>query len=169
MINFTLSKHSISIRPLTLKNFSNDYIKWINSKNINKFLETKKITKKNLEKYIVLNLNSPKYLLCGVFLNKIHIGNIRMIRDIKYKDHCSIGILIGKKTKIIGLTPIIISKFSDFLFKNKQINTIKAGIRVENIKSLIVFLKSGFQIDGFKNKNKKNNKIVTFTKHKNFK
>ena len=90
-----------------------------------------------------------------------------MIRNIKNKDYCSIGILIGKKTKIKQLTPIIISKFSDYLFKNKKINTIKAGIRVENIKSLIVFLKSGFQIDGFKIKNK--NKIVTIIKHKNFK
>ena len=45
MINFILSKQSISIRPLTLKNYSNNYIKWINSKNINQF-QTKKITKK---------------------------------------------------------------------------------------------------------------------------
>lgn len=165
MIKFKLNKRNIILKELSLKDYSKKYENWLNNKNVNKYLFTKSANKNKILKYIQSNLNNPNNLLCGIFLDKKHIGNIRLVRDVN-KSH-SIGLLIGEKHKINNLAVTVINKFCKFIFKKYPIKKIYIGIIKDNIKSLVVFLKAGFKIYDFKIKKKKI--IILLYKQKDYK
>ena len=130
---------------------SKDYIKWLNDKKINEFLEVRyqSHNKKSLNNWIVNLFNSNDNILFGIFLKKekLHIGNIKAkINFINLR--AEIGILIGlKNLHGKGYGSQSINLLCEYLFNNLKLKKIYAGALESNIASQKVFKKSKFKIE----------------------
>lgn len=130
---------------------SKDYIKWLNNKKINKFLEARhqSHSRKSLNNWIDNLFDSGDNLLLGIFLKKekIHIGNIKAKINFQHQ-RAEIGILIGiKNLHRKGYGSQSINLLCDFLFDNLKLKKIYAGASEPNIASQKVFKKSKFKIE----------------------
>lgn len=130
---------------------SKDYIKWLNDKKINEFLEARNQShnKKSLNNWIDNLFASGDNLLFGIFLKKekLHIGNIKAKINFQHQ-RAEIGILIGTKNlHRKGYGSQSINLLCDFLFDNLKLKKIYAGASEPNIASQKVFKKSQFKIE----------------------
>lgn len=146
--------NSIFIKQLTTKNFSPDYLNWVNDKSVNKYLEIrhKKQTKKNLEEFIDLCKNSKEIKLFGIFLkeNKNHIGNIKIQITNHIHKRAEVGLLIGdKRAWGKGYGTEAIKLITQYAKKKLNLKKLYAGCYEENIGSKKAFLKAGWEIEGF--------------------
>lgn len=136
------------LRPLRETDLSQAYIDGMNSPEIKKFLMQPNMepqTKGSLIKYIRTNLESSDSILFGLFVDKIHRGNIRL-HDIT-PGSASLGIAIFDRDiwgKGWGSQSIkIISKFG---CQKLKISKILAGISNKNVSSIRAFKKAGYHI-----------------------
>lgn len=140
----------IYLRTLTAKDASNRYYSWINDREINKYLESKKTTIADLHKYIKIRFNDPNSLFFGIFLkNKdIHIGNVKLEPiDFNVKK-ATLGILIGDKNYWNkGFATEALKILKDFAFNKLNLDEINLGVNKENIGAVKAYEKSGFYVD----------------------
>jgi len=131
-----------------------DYHKWINNPKINRFLEARLINhdKKSLVKYIDTINKDENKILFGIFVNNIHIGNIKLEINHIHK-FADVSIVIGDERlhkSGIGLQAI------EFIKNNAKnhfnLRKLIASSYSSNIGSIRLFLKCNFkQIGKFKN------------------
>lgn len=78
--NVIIEGERIFLRILTEKDASDKYCSWINDLEVNKYLESKKATVRDLIEYIRVRFNDPNCLFFGIFIksNNKHIGNIKL-------------------------------------------------------------------------------------------
>ncbi|VAY86378.1 acetyltransferase [hydrothermal vent metagenome] len=118
-------------------------------KDVNQFLESRfsSFTKKELDEYITsCNLNN-NVLLKGIFVNDVHIGNIKLDIDNNHK-FAFLGILVGDKSfhnKNVGKQAVLLMLH---LAKEIKLNKILAGIYACNANSLSLFKSLGFVQSG---------------------
>jgi [ribosomal protein S5]-alanine N-acetyltransferase len=134
------------LRPLRETDLSQAYIDGMNSPEIRKFLMQPNMepqTKGSLIEYIRLNFKAHDAVLFGLFVNKIHRGNIRLHNITP--DSAFLGIAIfdrsiwGK-----GWGSRAIRTVSDFGILQLKIKKISAGISDENQPSIRAFKKAGY-------------------------
>lgn len=144
----------IKLKKLTLKNFSPDYINWINSNKVNKYLEIryKKQTKNDIKKFISKCKKSRTTYLFGIFIIKtdLHIGNIKLeITNLQHR-RAEVGIMIGYESewgKGYGAQAIkLLEKFAKIRLKLKK---LYAGCYESNTGSIKAFLNAGWEVEGF--------------------
>ncbi len=145
----------ISLRPLTISDVTNTYVNWLNDKKINQFLESRfiKHTQENVKDFVKKIQIDSNFLFYTIINNdsKKHIGNIKL-GPINWIHRTSdIGILIGDKNSWgKGYATDAITMLTNFSFSDLNLHKITAGIYEENIGSLKAFLKSNFEIEGFR-------------------
>jgi len=128
------------------------YVKWINDQKITKYMETglSPVTNNNLRDYIESSNNSTGLLL-GIFIKDCaeHIGNVKL-HNINFKSRrADIGIMIGEfsaQGKGYGLEAIQLVLQHAFMVLN--LNKICAGANINNLSSVKLFEKAGFQLEG---------------------
>lgn len=153
----------VILRPLTTKDATSQYASWLNDPIVNKFLETRRATTRDLKDYIQeKNLNSNAILL-GIFLkkNSLHIGNVKLEPIDFEKKIAQFGLLIGEKDywgKGIGteVTKMVIN----WAFKKLGLKKIELGVIANNTAAINVYKKAGFKILRTKKKAVNHNGIL---------
>lgn len=147
----TIQDNFIYLRKLTLKDISNNYLKWVNNKEVTKFMEIRDetFTKNDLINFVTNINNSDYQILFGIFdisKNK-HIGNIKLEYLNKEKEKVSLGLFIGEKSYWgKGYATKAINLATSYGFDKLVITTIIAGAFTKNIGSIKAFEKNGYEI-----------------------
>lgn len=76
------------------RKFLNKYQKWIKTKKVNKYLEKKSSSKKDLTKFLNKMIISKNNILFKILFQQKHIGNLRLSFE---KKNVGFGIMIGNK------------------------------------------------------------------------
>lgn len=152
-----LEGNTIFLRHLKKTDATANYVKWLNSKKINQFLESRFIrhNKKDVENYIKKMNKNPNIIFLAIIRrdNNKHIGNIKLGPIDWNHRFGEIGIMIGDKNSCgKGYGTDAIKLLSDFGFDYLKLHKIGAGVYENNIGSIKAFLKVGFFIDGIRYK-----------------
>ncbi|MFH1536889.1 MAG: GNAT family protein [Patescibacteria group bacterium] len=153
--NRKINGETIYLRKLINKDATKKYCSWLNDPGVNKFLETRKSTIKDLKEYIKKQNHNQDSLFLGVFdkKNNVHIGNIKL-EPIDWKKKKAIfGIIIGDKNywgRGVGqeATKLTIS----YAFKNLGLKEIELGVISQNERARKAFERSGFKVTGLEKK-----------------
>ena len=75
-----LRGEAITLRPLTVSDFTDQYLGWLNDPKINRYLETRweEQTKNTIELFLEEMEKSVKSVLFGIFFKGKHVGNIKI-------------------------------------------------------------------------------------------
>jgi len=150
------NNHSrILLRPIKISDVTTDYVKWLNSKKVNQFLESRFQhhtiqTLKNFLKKINQDENTFFYAII-LKNNGKHIGNIKLGPiNLKHKIG-EIGIMIGdKKSWGQGYATEAINLLSNFSKNKLNLHKITAGSYANNIGSIKAFKNAGFFQEGIR-------------------
>lgn len=124
-----------------------EYCDWLNDSAVNKYLETRSSSIRELEEYIADKLNGENSLLFGIF-NKSdnrHIGNIKL-EPINFEKSCAtMGIIIGDKNYWgRGLATEATRVLVNYAFNELGLKEINLGVISENEPAIRVYEKCGF-------------------------
>lgn len=144
---------NLILKELSILDVKLKYVNWLNNKNINRFLESRKSkqTIKSCKIYVDKIKKNPNQYLFGIFIKSknAHIGNIKLEISHPKEKIADIGILIGeKKYHGKGFGTESIKAIVKFAFKEKKMKRIQAGFYETNTASIKSFLNSGFELDG---------------------
>ena len=144
-----LEGQRIYLRILTVNDASEKYCSWINDSDVNRFLESKKITIKELQEYIENKYNNPNCIFLGIFLknNNVHIGNVKL-EPIDFKEKkATLGILIGEKNCWgKGYATEALKLLINYSFNIIDLKEIDLGVNKKNVGAIKSYQKSGFEI-----------------------
>lgn len=135
----------IYLRRLIKRDATEKYASWINDPEVNKYLDSKKISIHELENYIWEKLHDPNCLFLGIFLknNDEHIGNIKLDFN---ESKATLGILIGKKSLWDkGFGSEAIKLLISYAFEQRRLIEINLGVNKENHRAYKLYLKNGFR------------------------
>ena len=139
----------IYLRTLTLKDATERYCSWINDQEVNRFLESKRITIDELKKYIQKRISDSNCLFCGIFLkeNDIHIGNVKLEPINFMEKKATLGIIIGAKEYWNkGFATESLEIIFNYSFNTLGLDEIDLGVYKENKSAIKTYIKAGFEI-----------------------
>lgn len=140
---------SIYLKSLDKNNATEDYAAWLNDKEVNYYLETRKTTCEDLKKYIEEKNKSDEALFLGIFSADTdeHIGNIKLEPIETEKKQGTVGILIGnKKYWGKGAGTEATKLLVEYAFKKLGLEGVSLGVILENKAAIRVYEKVGFEI-----------------------
>ena len=139
----------VYLRKLISADTSPDYCSWLNDREVNKYLETRKSTMAELKKYVIEKSSQFDCLLVGIFDKKtdLHIGNIKLEPIDWRRKKATYGILIGNKNywgKGIGeeATKLII----EYAFRKLGLESIELGVIPQNKNAVKLYKKLKFRV-----------------------
>lgn len=150
---FKITTERLILRNLKVTDISAAYVAWLNDPQFKKYLthSPKKITISGCRQVVGSYEHSQDKALIGIFLrdSQMHIGNITVSSVDWGNRFIGIGIGIGRKgCQGKGFAFESMCAFMKALFNDSGMHSIQAGINVNNMESLNLFLKCGFKVDG---------------------
>lgn len=151
-MSYFLESARLHYREVKLSDIEQGYHKWMNDREIVKFLESRlrPVSVENLRKYILAQ-NEEAHTLFLAIVDKgkdKHIGNIKLGPINTIHRYGDIGIIIGEQDFWgKGLATEAIATITKFAFKNLDLNKVTAGCYNNNAGSLKAFQKAGFEIE----------------------
>jgi [ribosomal protein S5]-alanine N-acetyltransferase len=145
-----LNGEKVQLRTMTEKQATQRYVDWMNDTKINQYLESrfKKHTIESAKKYIKDMDTSLDDFFCGIFVNNVHVGNIKLTVNNNHKLG-GIGFLIGDTDYWHkGYATEAIMLMTQFGFDKLDLNKIHAGVYANNIGSIMALRKAGYKEDG---------------------
>jgi len=145
-----LIEKNIKLKNIDINDCTEQYANWLNDENVNRFLETRFVNQnvEMIKDFVTIINNSSDSYLFGIFVNDLHIGNIKIgpIHPIyKYAD---ISYFIGDKSYWgKGYAAIAIKLIINFGFSILGLNRIQAGVHAGNSSSQKVLEKCGLKIE----------------------
>jgi [ribosomal protein S5]-alanine N-acetyltransferase len=139
------------LSKFTNSDVSEEYIDWLNTKEINQYLESRleKQTKKTCCQFLKNIADNNYFFSIKDKINKRHIGNIKLGPINYIYKRAVIGILIGDQSYWRkGVASEVIRCICTFAFKELDLNKIEAGAYKDNIGSIKAFEKCGFSVEG---------------------
>jgi hypothetical protein len=119
----------IILKEFSKKNITQNYISWLNNKNLMKYSRHKKTTfDYEICKNFYKKMKVKKNLFFAIYLNKLHIGNIVAYLDL-VKKKAEISILTTRANTGFAACKKIIT-----ILKKLKINKIYCGTNKKNIK-----------------------------------
>ena len=141
----------IELRTLFDTYVSNDYVKWLNDPEINKYLEIRHkvpITKSDIVDFIS-NCKKIQRHHWGIFVNNNHVGNISCSDKSPIYKWIDISIVVGNKTCWgNGVGRMALSGAINYLINNIGFHRIQAGVYANNTASIKLFQRLGFLEEG---------------------
>ena len=137
-----------------MDDISNKYIKWLNDKEVNQYLETRFQVQDHqscLEfvKRMQEDANEELFAIYTVDNNE-HIGNCKLGAINKFHHTAEISFFIGSKSFWgAGYATEVVSHLVKFGFEDLGLEKITAGCYESNKGSKKVLIKAGFEIEGF--------------------
>lgn len=144
------------LRSLEIIDCNENYLNWLNDKEVNKFLETRLYPQsiKSIQSFVdEINKSEHSYLF-GIFYKEdnnslIHIGNVKIGPIHKFYSYADISYFIGDKNYWgKGLATKVIKAVLKFGFEVLNLNRIQAGVFSSNIASIKVLEKAGLILEG---------------------
>jgi RimJ/RimL family protein N-acetyltransferase len=148
-----MKKENIYLKRLEATHVTDDYVNWMNDKDINKYLESRHEVHslssiKNFVKH--MSQNDTNFLF-GIFCSDTskHIGNIKL-GPIDYRyNRAEIGLIIGnKKYWGKGLATEAIIAVCNIASRDLKLRKVEAGCYSSNVGSKKAFEKAGFELEG---------------------
>ena len=140
----------IYIKELSEIDVSDNYLKWMNDTEINRYLESRfsTYTLEELKDFVKEQQRSKTSYLFGIYTktDDIHIGNIKIGGIDPHHKRGSIGLIIGNKEywgKGIGTKAVKL--LLEFVFESLKLNKVTAGMYKNNIGSYKLFKQLGFK------------------------
>jgi len=152
MIEIKIETERLILRNLNLDDISEDYVNWLNNKEINKYLSCsgKQQTIESCRAYLESYQGNNDKALIGIFLknNGLHIGNLTLSTINWNAKMAAIGISIGRKGCTgKGFGKEALRAVVEYCFKDLELCRVYAGISVRNIRSLNLYIKCGFLVE----------------------
>jgi spore coat polysaccharide biosynthesis protein SpsF len=145
-----LETPNLLLRPLVPDDASERYCEWLNDSEVNRHLETKQISLKELRDYIAEKHESPECIFLGIFSKetKKHIGNIKL-EPISYAEKtATIGILIGDKNSWgKGICTEAITAVVEYALSTLGLHKISLGVVSENLAAIKCYERAGFTLE----------------------
>ena len=143
----------IYLRRLRQSDVSETYLAWMNSAEINQYLESRfgEHTMESLAEFVAAMAGDPRNLFTGIFLKDgdRHIGNIKLGPINTQHSHAEIGLLIGDRACWgKGYASEAIDALTRFAFEEVNLHKIVAGAYEDNGGSTKAFLKVGYALEG---------------------
>lgn len=155
-----LENNVIFLRPLHVKDITDEYINGLNSPEVNRYLVNVRInpqTKETVEKFINSNRESPSDIFFGIFIRndpEPFIGTLRVSGIDFFHYTASIGIcLFAKRAWKKGYALQSLQLVKDYLLGVVGLHYIEAGMYGENANSINLFSRAGF-LEWYRVKNK---------------
>lgn len=151
-LDIQLGDNKLSLKSLSPKEVSEEYVGWLNDPEVNQYLEVrhKLHTLATVTEYVASMFESKHSYLFGIYIENKHVGNIQLtITSTQYKVG-AIGLMIGHKQywgKGIGRAAIDL--ITNFAFETLELKKLEAGCYEANLGSLNAFLKCGYVVEGF--------------------
>jgi len=141
------------IQLLTVQDISEKYVGWLNSEQINRYLESKYSlhTLASVTEFVEHAVKDEGTYLFGIFCSQTsaHIGNIKIGPIDERYQRGEIGLIVGEPSYWgKGIATEAISLVTDFAINKLNFHKLEAGCYVDNIGSFKAFLKAGFEIEG---------------------
>lgn len=143
----------IYLRRLRQSDVSEDYLAWMNSAEVNQYLESRfgEHGMESLAEFVTAMADDPRNLFTGIFLKDgdRHIGNIKLGPINTHHSHAEIGLLIGHRDCWgKGYACEAIAALTRFAFEDLNLHKIVAGAYEDNKGSTKAFLKAGYSLEG---------------------
>jgi [ribosomal protein S5]-alanine N-acetyltransferase len=141
------------LKILTPDDVGNKYVSWMNDAEVLQYMESrgKAYTLGELQDYVRTMNDGSNNFMFGIYLkeNDEHIGNIKIGNINHMHKFGDIGLIIGnKKVWGKGYALEAINLATGYAFNELKLNKIIAGIYANNIGSIRVFKKAGYQEAG---------------------
>lgn len=140
---------NIHLRPVRVSDATKEYVEWLNSPEINQYLEIRftRHTLKNVKEYIKKVSKDRSFIFLAIIRKDSgkHIGNIKLGPINEYHKRAEIGIMIGDKNSWgRGFAGEAIHLLTNFAFNRLKLRKVIAGAYENNIGSIKTFIKNGF-------------------------
>lgn len=138
------------LRKISIDDCNENYLKWMNDPEINKYLESRFTTHTidSLKDFVNSMNNSDNNVLFAIVDKEsdTHIGNIKLGNIHPIHKYADIGLLIGDKNYWgRGIATNAIKLVSEFAFDELNLRKVFAGVYENNIGSIKAFEKCGFK------------------------
>ena len=144
--------NNIILRELTPQDIisTSGYVSWLNDPEINKYLESRHITHTvdSVRSYVKTMHDSENNRLYGIFLEDIHIGNIKIGNIDRRYNRADIGLLISKEYWGKGIAKEAIRQAELIAFNELGLHKVCAGMYSSNQASLKAFISNNWRLVG---------------------
>ncbi len=142
-----------SIRPIALSDVTSKYVRWLNDKEVNQYLESRfsRATLPGVRAYIKKAIKDSDTYLFAIIDSKTgeHIGNIKLGPVNLHHQCAEIGFFIGEKSFWgKGYASEAIRLIEQFAFNDLKLHKLTAGAYANNIGSVKLLEKCGFKKEG---------------------
>lgn len=139
------------LKTLHIEDISKEYINGLNDEEVNRYLEVRfqHQSHATVNDFVTANLNSEDSLLMGIYINETDhfIGTIRLSHISFTSARSNLGICIFAKEywgQGFGLEAL--ERAGEFVFSEMGMQYIYAGVYEENISSVSMFEKAGYEL-----------------------
>jgi len=152
-IRITIETERLILRNMSVNDVSQEYVDWLNDPEINKYLSCAN-TIQTLESclaYVQSYEGRDDKALIGIFLKDgaLHIGNLTFSSIDWFNRTVTIGISLGRKEYMgKGLAKEALAAIIKYCFEELNLHRLQAGVHASNTRSLNLFIKSGFKVEG---------------------
>jgi [ribosomal protein S5]-alanine N-acetyltransferase len=152
-LTINLETEHLILRQMRPEDVTQDYVNWLNDPEINRYLSCahSRQTMASCLAYVRAYAGCHDKSLIGIFLKEkdLHLGNLTLSTIDWQNRSATIGISLGRKEYMgKGLAFEALSALLWFCFQEIGLNRLQAGVHVENSRSVALFKKCGFQIEG---------------------
>ena len=143
----TFSSERLVLRTMTTDDATETYAGWLNSPEVNLYLETKSATIEELVDYIKEKNAKGDTLFFGIFLKEegTHIGTIKLEPIEPDKNRATIAIMIGDKEQWgKGYAGESMQLLIDWCFEDLGFDTMELGAIGKNTAAIHAYEKLGF-------------------------
>ena len=148
---------SDSLFVLTPEHVTDSYVSWLNTPEINRYLESRFVTHtvESTRAFVASVLASPNNLFLGIKSHQLgrHVGNIKLGPIDPHHETGDIGILIGDKAAWgKGIATSAIEAISEIARNRLKLRKLTAGCYEPNQGCAKAFLKAGFALEAVRPK-----------------
>mgnify|MGYP001165165139 CR=1 FL=1 len=142
---------TVTLRPLTVSDFSDQYLGWLNDPKINRYLETRweEQTRNTIEIFLEEMEISENSVLFGIFFDGKHVGNIKIGPVNWHHFYANVSYFIGDRSAWgQGLATEAVFLVTCYGFERLGLNKCNAGVYSGNPSSIRVLEKVGYRQEG---------------------
>ena len=152
-IDTFIETEQVYLRPISLSDVNEDYMGWLNDKEITKGLMISNTTTtiESLREYVESKIVDPEVYMYAIVDRQtdIHIGNIKFDKFDWVSSTCELGILIGnKKFWRRGIASEVVRATLVNIFENLNIRKVLLAVFSNNPAAIKLYSKIGFNQEG---------------------
>lgn len=146
-----LESKRLYYKALSLENCTEEYVSWLNDKEVNYYLETGgDYTIEKLRQFLT-EIENKRILFWAIYIKESnkHIGNIKIDPISKRHNRGEYGIMLGEKSEWgKGYAHEATDTIVKYCFEEKNLHKITLGVVEDNANAVELYKKAGFVVEG---------------------